>query len=337
LKDEKRSPLAPLKKGGKESLEVPLFKGGSEFLLDSHGHLIVDHDLFNHDGLTENGIAEAFIEFAKKESLSFFDLSSSVTPFDAEKYDRLMDELEAVEIKFKQLNIDGESLRIDSEFYQKSYLTAARRLEEIGSKSIRDIKGKLDCSAFYPSITQYYRYESFDDIPFLRIDEIQSGLVQLTANTVFLPESVLNDNPSTICKAQEGDIIIAKGGNTLAKVGLVPDDFPVYTACRDVIVLKTNNLQQTNKYFLWAFLHSPYGQNLIWRTATQTGQPHINLNSIYDLQVPNVSTKFQDKFEFIHHLSNSLKNESKSLYQKAEDLLLSELGLNDWQTTDENI
>lgn len=41
-------------------------------LLDSHGHLIVKHDLFNHDGLTEDGIAEAFIEFAKKERLSFF-------------------------------------------------------------------------------------------------------------------------------------------------------------------------------------------------------------------------------------------------------------------------
>lgn len=43
-----------------------------EYLLDSHGHLIVKHDLFNHDGLTRDGIAEAFAEFAKKEGLSFF-------------------------------------------------------------------------------------------------------------------------------------------------------------------------------------------------------------------------------------------------------------------------
>lgn len=42
-----------------------------EYLLDSHGHLIVKHDLFNHDGMTQDGIAEAFIEFAKKEKLSF--------------------------------------------------------------------------------------------------------------------------------------------------------------------------------------------------------------------------------------------------------------------------
>ena len=40
--------------------------------LDSHGHLIVKHDLYNHDGMTEDGIAEAFAEFAKKENLSFF-------------------------------------------------------------------------------------------------------------------------------------------------------------------------------------------------------------------------------------------------------------------------
>lgn len=41
-------------------------------LLDSHGHLIVKHDLYNHDGLTQDGIAEAFIEFAKSENLSFW-------------------------------------------------------------------------------------------------------------------------------------------------------------------------------------------------------------------------------------------------------------------------
>ncbi|UYO41955.1 N-6 DNA methylase [Rhodopseudomonas palustris] len=42
------------------------------FLRDSHGHFVVAHDLFNHDGLTKDGIAEAFEEFARKEGLSFF-------------------------------------------------------------------------------------------------------------------------------------------------------------------------------------------------------------------------------------------------------------------------
>lgn len=40
--------------------------------LDKHGHLVVEQDLYNHDGITDDGIAEAFVEFAKKEGLSFF-------------------------------------------------------------------------------------------------------------------------------------------------------------------------------------------------------------------------------------------------------------------------
>lgn len=54
----------------------------TERVRDTHGHIFVKHDLFNHDTNLENpnpnniyskdGIAEAFIEFAKRENLSFF-------------------------------------------------------------------------------------------------------------------------------------------------------------------------------------------------------------------------------------------------------------------------
>jgi type I restriction enzyme M protein len=51
---------------------VNTLKDLDEYVLDTHDHLIVKHDLFNHDGQTRDGIAEAFAEFAKKEQLSFF-------------------------------------------------------------------------------------------------------------------------------------------------------------------------------------------------------------------------------------------------------------------------
>ena len=45
------------------------------YKLDNHNHLVVEHDLFSvtlNDGTkTPEGIAEAFLEFAKKENLSF--------------------------------------------------------------------------------------------------------------------------------------------------------------------------------------------------------------------------------------------------------------------------
>ena len=40
--------------------------------LDKYGHLIIDHDLHDHNGELGDGIAEAFINWAQKEKLSFW-------------------------------------------------------------------------------------------------------------------------------------------------------------------------------------------------------------------------------------------------------------------------
>ncbi len=63
--------LEPSKDNSGDLIYVKDPKTG-EKKLDTHGHMYVKHDLYNHDGLTQDGIAEAFIEFAKKEGLSFF-------------------------------------------------------------------------------------------------------------------------------------------------------------------------------------------------------------------------------------------------------------------------
>nr|WP_084111876.1 N-6 DNA methylase [Gloeomargarita lithophora] len=126
-------PPTSLKKGG--SSEASLKKrvlGGSNLLQDGHGHLIVDHDLYNHEGLTEDGIAEAFIEFAKKEQLSFFEIPpANATPlnkggrggsFDAVRYQHLMDGLEAVELSLSYVLDENLLFRFDAEYFKKKYI-----------------------------------------------------------------------------------------------------------------------------------------------------------------------------------------------------------------------
>lgn len=64
--------FATQQKAGKDNSGEKKYRiEDGRFQRDSHGHFIVDHDLFNHEGLTDDGIAEAFQEFAKKENLSF--------------------------------------------------------------------------------------------------------------------------------------------------------------------------------------------------------------------------------------------------------------------------
>jgi len=66
--------FAVSEKGGKDNSGdyVYVKNGNGQQKLDKNGHLIVDHDLHNHDGELQDGIAEAFIDWAKSEKLSFW-------------------------------------------------------------------------------------------------------------------------------------------------------------------------------------------------------------------------------------------------------------------------
>ena len=66
--------FAVSEKGGKGNSGDYVYAQNSngQYKLDKNGHLIVDHDLHSHDGQLSDGMAEAFIEWAKQENLSFW-------------------------------------------------------------------------------------------------------------------------------------------------------------------------------------------------------------------------------------------------------------------------
>ncbi|KPJ65380.1 MAG: type I restriction endonuclease subunit M [Coxiella sp. DG_40] len=83
--DPKAGPLCPRKddypiffavseKSGKDNSGEYIYvkNGGGKPKRDKYGHLIVDHDLHNHDNELNKGIAEAFEDFARKEKLSLW-------------------------------------------------------------------------------------------------------------------------------------------------------------------------------------------------------------------------------------------------------------------------
>lgn len=73
-KDDYNIFFATQQKQGKDNSgdKIYIKQADGTNVLDEHGHLVVEQDLYNHDGITGDGIAEAFAEFAKKEGLSFF-------------------------------------------------------------------------------------------------------------------------------------------------------------------------------------------------------------------------------------------------------------------------
>ena len=67
--------FAVSEKGGKDNSGDYVFlqNENGQSKLDENGHLIVEHDLHNHNGELPDGIAETFIAWAKSENLSFCD------------------------------------------------------------------------------------------------------------------------------------------------------------------------------------------------------------------------------------------------------------------------
>lgn len=226
--------------------------------------------------------------------------------------------------------LDKIVFRLDAEYYHPEHLILQDKLNQFKSISVLNAGAKLDCSAFYPSIVPYYNFEAIG-VPFLRVNEIQNGLLHLSKDTAFLPQTILDENPTTIALCKHGDLIIAKGGNSLAKVALLTEEYQYYSVCRDVIALKTNQLNSINRFYLWMFFHSDIGQKILLRTASQTGQPHLTLDAIKQIEIPLFSDVFQNRFEWLYEESQRLKHESDIVYSESQTLLLSELGLTNWQ------
>jgi type I restriction enzyme M protein len=326
-KDDYNIFFATMQKSGKdnsgEKIYVKKSDGSGEFLLDGHEHWIIDHDLFNHEGKTQDGIAEAFIEFAKKENLSFFKLSPSVTPFDAVKYQRLMDGLEAVEVEFSKLE---QPIRIDAEVYQKIYIQISKAIDKLVHTSIgQEVKtikkGIFDIKA-----------ECYSDfgIPFVRISNLKN--MQIDDNDIiYIPEHEHTKNIDT--ELRRNDVILSKTAYPASS--LVTLD--ICNTSQDTVAIKLKSKSQILSHYLVTFLNSKYGYYQMQRWFTGNIQMHLNLTDCKEIIIPIFNSDFQNHQKNIFEISLLLLEHSKNLYQQAEDLLLSELNLKDWQPTEENI
>ena len=324
--------FATMQKSGKdnsgEKIYVKNSDGSGDFLLDDHGHLIVDHDLFNHEGKTQDGIAEAFIEFAKKENFSFFKLSPSVKPFDAVRYQKLMDGLEAAEVNFSEIDLGD---RFDAEYFWKDSLRIQATLNQRKTEPLRNLCD-LVASAFYPAATQLYE---FGDTPFIRcVDCINYPLITQDQDDLFerIPFSFIEESKG-VNTLEKGDLVITKVGSP-CYASLV-QSYDLVALSRTVLGVK--KIRNIDSYYLLIFLRSYYGFQQLIRQRELTIQYQLTLERVKKIRIYKATQDFQDFIRQAALKYLELISISKSLYQQAEDLLLSELNLKDWQPTTETI
>ena len=108
----------------------------------------------------------------------------------------------------------------------------------------------------------------------------------------------------------------------------MPQNIEEFSIFVSVALIKCKEI---NPYYLSTYINTSLGQEQLFRFNKGISQPDLHLEDISRLKVPIFSDTFQSKIESIVKSAHAKLEESKSLYSQAEDLLLGELGLKDWQ------
>ena len=228
--------------------------------------------------------------------------------------------LEVSEVQLSDI-LNGNNFRIDSEYYEKRYLTLESKLDNYGTKTIFDICNQItDFGAF--SQTNFIEFLE-NGVLFLRNQDVKESYINLNEN-VFISNEVYK---KLTLHLRENDIVIPRVG-TLGNAALITREMLPCTANQNLAVIR---LKGFNSYAVIMTLVSNIGKSQIYRTSTGNVQPWLNLEAIGTLRIPMYSPEFQSKIEQIVKSAHSKLAESKSLYAEAEEILLTELGLKDWQ------
>jgi len=211
---------------------------------------------------------------------------------------------------------ENKTFRIDAEFFQEKFLDSISRIERHSFSYVGDV------SAW---VTQGPNPKfSTDGIPCLTGRNINKGEV-----SYLNPDYVDEDEYQRLSRFQlnAGDTLITlKGKGSIGKIGYVTDNRAAIFS-RDVGIIRPSKIDAG---YLNVFFLCKYGKLLVDRGETGgTGQSTLTTSYLKAIPVPRFDCeqsigKLLEKVEWF-------KSESNREYQEAQDILLAELGLTNWQ------
>lgn len=230
--------------------------------------------------------------------------------------------LEVSEVRLSELNNEH---RIDAEYFSKENLLEIKRLSEFGTLKIGDIAEVTD--GIHTSID----YDENSRVNLISATSPKENVFDLSRGA-FISEKAHAENPRTALR--KNDVIISTVG-TIGNCAVVDDSILPANSDRHVGIVRISN--DYSPYVLSTFLLSKYGRMQTLRESTGNVQLNLFIYKLRELQIPNFSNDFQQKIESLVKSAHTKLAESKSLYAQAEDILLSELGLKDWQPKNEAV
>lgn len=221
-------------------------------------------------------------------------------------------------VNYQSVIDSSHSMRLDAEFFRPDYLKIQHQLEEIGSKKLIDFQVKIR----HP--IEIKRNYVDDGILFLRAQNVRPLSIDLTSNPVYISaEDAERLQENTI---HHKDVLITRTGANAGQCAIYIENSSAISSSHTFIV-KSGNL---NPFFLAIFLNTKYGITLIDRGRYGSTQPEIAPPYLYQIPIPDWNS-LPSVIEKTYLQSKELTELSKTRYTEAQTLLLTELGLANWQ------
>jgi restriction endonuclease S subunit len=218
--------------------------------------------------------------------------------------------------------------RFDSEFFRPEYLEIEEKLNNFNTISLRGASLLITNghTPRYANLTTgNIKFLTAEHVKDLEIENENTKYIKKEPHTTKLKRTIIKKN----------DILTTIKGR-IGNFATVPFETKnIFNINQDLgrIVLK----KEYNPYYFSVFLNSKYGKLQTKKHSTGQINPFLALNKLETLRIPVPSQSFQSKIEKIVKSAYQKQLKSKELYQEAEEILLKELGLKDFEFTEDNI
>ena len=216
------------------------------------------------------------------------------------------------------------SSRFDAEYYRPIFLKTEKQLKHGNWDYLENLSESIKSFGAYSLCNQVEYKES--GVPFLRCKDIKAGFIDFS--DVFYVDSNANKllwkseiKPKTVLFTMSGTV----GNSAIATEEIA---YPI-NSNQDIAKIITN--QKLNPYYFSIFLQSCHGRRQISRLPIGSVQQHIFLWQLEKLVVPLFGDEFQSTIENIFKLTLLLQKKAGDVYIQAQTILLTELGLANWQ------
>ena len=210
------------------------------------------------------------------------------------------------------------ALRLDAEYYQPEYLKIRENIKNIGFFNFGDIITAFGSGKNLPQT------DNASFIKFVRTQNVRP--------------IIIDDNGMTFTqqknypKLNYGDLLFVRVGEGVGNSSVVTKNFQDTTFSDNVIRIRIKNV---NPFYVSVLLNSKIGSLLMEQIKKGSARSLISRENLNSLRIPKIIQEQQIYFEDIVNQSEKLIIESEKIYSQAENLLLEELGIKDFEIDDD--